>query len=305
MLAAEEYVPIDQALGPAGDRYFGDGYRSVQHSVSGRLIDGLLGGNGTVGYPPRWSVDSQSRARDAHLSSVDAVILPLLLLEQCATGGELDALRTLRLTSLDLRAGAHPWDDLDAVPVEARIMQQRDALSVKGTVGSIKVALRLERGDDCSPRETGGESVYGSLFRTTQCRTVIESKPQGSRSLAAHHEVACSQNADAKGLESDYWPGLTLVDYLVVLGQITQALVYTSAGVRRGEAGPLWMRRMRLNRTPTPPAGNYSQFSSEAHIERDRVITRGQSRLHDTVVNARTTSGVSASSAIAYFEGEG
>lgn len=115
------------------------------------------------------------------------------------------------------------------------------------------------------------------------------------------HEVRFESPARAaSGVEADWWPGLTIIDYLVVLGQMTQALVYSSAGLSRADAGALWMRTMQIERL-RPPA-EASAFESEARILRDRVFERTGQRLHDVEVVATTTTDVRARSTLAYAE---
>lgn len=85
------------------------------------------------------------------------------------------------------------------------------------------------------------------------------------------------------------------------MGQLTQALVYTSAGTARSDAGPLWMRTISI-RIDDPPRILPTQFESITRMRRDRVLQRDGHRLHDVVVESSATSGVTALSKLAYEE---
>lgn len=80
-------VPIESVLGPAIERYFAFGYRRVSHDLSHVFLPDQameLHAIGTATYPNDWSIDSQGRPREAHLSSVDAITLAALAFERFA-----------------------------------------------------------------------------------------------------------------------------------------------------------------------------------------------------------------------------
>lgn len=297
---AEGYAPLDAVLGPSDQRYFGAGYRDVDYNLSGVMRGNTLRGAGAVGYPQDWSVGTQGRRRTPHLSSVDAVVLPVLLLEKCVPSHELD---DLFISSIELRAGSRAWEKLDDVPVHAEIARTGRHVDLRGAVGNIRIRIALTRHDKPFGAVAGGQSVYGRLFQSTRSESLIRTDSVAG-CLMGRHRIHFGGHRAARGVEACAWPGATVLDYLVVLGQVTQALMYTSAGVTRSTAGPLWMRTMRVERS-TPP-GPEEEFGSVAHVVRDRLFVRSGQRVHDVRVSASTTTGVNAVSALAYVEdGEG
>lgn len=293
--------PLDSYLGPSEGRYFSSGYRHVQHRVDASAGSSSLNAVGQVRYPDDWSVDGAGRRRRPHLSSIDAVTLSLLSLEQTMPAVRDVNLEQLYVASIRLRAGASPWEHLDDVPVQLAYTYDAAGLHLNGTVGNIRVRLWVADSQRHGPARTGGLSVYGELFRTTRCRTV-DLHHLSDSVLVGSHSVDLTSEVAPRGLESAHWPGLTVLDYLVTLGQMTQALVYSSAGLTRATAGPLWMRTMRVEREGQPNRVSESNFVSRAEMTRDRVLERADGRLHDVEVVVQTTSGVRATSTLAYME---
>ncbi len=293
--------PLATYLGPSEGRYFSSGFRHVQHDVDTSSGENSLRAVGQARYPDDWSVDGAGRSRLPHLSSIDAVTLSLLSLEQAvpAVGGvELEA---LYVASIHLRAGTTPWERLDNVPIQFSYAREVDGFRLDGTAGNIRVRIRIADSRRREPVGGGGRSVYGELFRTTHCRT-DELQHVSRAVLIGSHSVDLSSDEKPEGLEARCWPGLTVLDYLVTLGQMTQALVYSSAGFTRATAGSLWMRTMQVERNGPPNRETESHFVSTAEMTRDRVIERADERLHDVQVVVQTTSGVRATSSLAYRE---
>jgi Pseudomonas avirulence D protein (AvrD) len=300
--APDGFEPIERVLGPARSRYFGAGYRGVRYRVNPDPAAHRGAASAIVDYPELWSVDGSGRARSPHLSSVDAVVLPLMLVEATSTQDELEILRQLFVASIDLRAGTEPWPRLDDVPLEVTTARMGNGLRVQGRVGNIRVSIDLTLGS-APPHPSGDASVYGGLFQTTSCETSVGAMAEHGRLDSRHRVRYAVEPRYASGVEADWWPGLTMIDCLVALGQLSQALVFATAGVSRAAAGTLWMRTMRIRRT-IPAFEPTDAFTSSATIARDRVLGRLAGRVHDVEVVAETSTGVSARSCVAYAEGE-
>ena len=298
--AVQEFLPIERVLGPARSRYFGAGYRDVRYSISpaGSEKDALE--TATVSYPQRWSVDGEGRPRSPHLSSIDAIALSLMFLEARLTGSANDLLRHTYVTAIDLRAESRPWLLLDGIPLSLTPLETPTGIRVQGRVGNIRVAIDLATAPGIA-HEPGGRSVYGSLFQTTECDSFVDGGTAGMKINGVHRMQYSPDAAPPSGVESDWWPGATMIDYFVALGQITQALVYQAAGVSRGAAGALWMRTMQIRR-PRPPLLRCGEFTSTAEIMRDRLLDRAGTRVHDVEVVAETSTDVTAHSTVAYWE---
>jgi len=292
-----ELLPAERLLGPAKGRYFGAGYRDVRYTLD---RTDAVPATAAVAYPEQWSVDGNGVARTPHLSSVDAVVLILMLLEAQSTDQSRSHLRHTYVNALDLRAGSTPWLRLDAVPLTLATADTSTGMQIRGRVGNIRVGIDLATAGSTS-QEAGESSVYGSLFRTTASETFLGAEAIGLTLNGVHQMQYSAAPAQPSGVEADWWPGVTMIDYLVTLGQLTQGLVYRAGGVTRERAGALWMRTMQLARS-LPPASQCAEFTSVAKIMRDRLLQRQGTRVHDVEVLAETSTGVSARSTVAYSE---
>lgn len=304
--AITEPVSLEALLGPAHGRFFGAGYRAVRYSWdsstgnAGPQVDAVA----RVAYPTRWSTDGGGSVRQPHLSSVDALVLPLLLIERLASPQQRRAHGRLYVASVDLRAGASPWLALDAVPVRCTVEHTETRCHLMGVAGSIRFNTTLLAGtaqpEPKVPAPTpGSPSVYGGLFQTTRVRSTVKATEAGLR--GSHLLDSDDALSPAPGIGASLWPAPTVVDYLVTMGQLTQALVYESAGTTRLEAGPLWMRTMTID-IHEPPSSLPSGFDTTTRVLRDRVVERAGERIHDLMVESVATSGVHARSTLAYKE---
>ena len=106
------------------------------------------------------------------------------------------------------------------------------------------------------------------------------------------------------GLEAAYWPSATLVDALVLTGQLGQVLLYAAAGLDRDQADTLWMRRMTFEVVgPVRPTGGW--HGSEVRIVGHRTFEHDGRRLHDVQAHCPGLAGVRATAWLAYYDDAG
>ncbi|MFK4762059.1 AvrD family protein [Microbacterium sp. ZW T5_45] len=300
---------IEDLLGPSEERYFAAGYRGVQYALEAARVGSshLTKGVGRVAYPLHWSAGRNGTPATPHLSSVDAVVLSLQLAEIASPSVSTLSLEDLRVGAIELRAGARPWLAVDAVPITLAVEPHAESCSLIGNVGNMRVRIELVRAVP-SPRSvqlpppTANETVYGGLFQSANAQSLIQSLDTNLGILRGTHTIeVTSPRTPADGVEALLWPSPTVIDYLVTMGQLTQALVYSSAGTTRSEAGSLWMRTMNI-RIQGHPRPFPVRFDTTTTILHDRVLDRGGNRIHDVLVESSATSGVTARSTLAYEE---
>jgi hypothetical protein len=302
-------VALEDVLGDADDRYFGAGYRGVVHSVrevrissSRKRVDAL----GAALYPENWSADASGSRRSPHLASIDAVVLPLLVLEQCSTEEERRYLAHLRVDHIELRSGSTPWNQLDDVPITVNLEEIDGAIIADASVGNMRAKLTLV--PHCSSAEkptpdahANGRSVYGGLYTMTRCESSILTL-DGSGVVATHAlSVAGETDPVVSGFEAASWPSPNVIDFLVTMGQLSQAALYASGGTNRARVGTLWMRTMTISinrKLSQMPA----IFETSTRIVRDRLLERVGPGVHDVVVESSSSTGVFARSTLAYTE---
>ncbi|WP_228066814.1 AvrD family protein [Microbacterium paludicola] len=306
-------LTLEGALGPARGRYFAAGYRGVRHRIReiGLPLAPLqhLSAIGQVVYPKGWSVDGKGTPRQPHLSSVDAIILPLLARQEAVRASQGRAV----LRSVRLRAGAEPWTQLEHVPISLEIGPREP--TVHALVGNIRASLGLAPGDASLPAADApiseaadapiSESVYGDLYQSIETESTLVSWDAVGLTLKGEHQAQLSELASsvAAGIEGAFWPSLTAIDYLVTMGQLTQAVIYEAGRRSRASIDNLWMRTMSID-LPARPEPLPSAYRTATTLVRDTVVSRGDRRIHDVRVESVASTGVVAGATLAYTERE-
>lgn len=308
---------LESVLGRADGRFFGHGYRGVRHALSVSPDEARDQWVATVSYPPSWSRDADGRRRRPHLSTVDAVVLPLMALglsaERSGSAAKLDHAYVSRI---DLRAGTVPWLELDSVPVSLCTRQSADATPGQGeecfdaVTGNMRASLAITSprpADRCSGSRAPADppcslGVYGGLYKDTHVESILTDYEGEPGRLTAVHRFSAEEEAPEAcdhGIEGAYWPALSVVDYLVTMGQMAQALIQLRHGDAR--SGTLWMRRMTIC-LERPPESLPVQIDSTMTMHRDRLIDRLGHRYRDIVVTAQTSSRVRVDAYLAHEE---
>ena len=300
-------TPLTAVLGPAHGRYFAEGYREVRYEVGTVREDPIDDCRAhavvTALYPQDWSRGRDGSARTPHLSSVDAIALPLIVLERLAGPARLSSYWVERV---ELRAPTGPRTDLASIPLVLDVegVVGETDLSLTADTGGMRTRLALrrsaaggpERGDDGTP------SVYSEGFRHVGAETALTPRTV-DEGVGALHDFRLRPGAQMpalSGVEAAFSPAVSAIDLLVTMGQMTQATIYQSMPVehRRGE---LWMRSMTIDicETPRPLP---SCVSSSTRVTRHRVLDRDGRRIHDISAESQIEALVHARASLAYVE---
>lgn len=310
-MTAADRPELQQLLGPASGRYFAEGYREVRHDV--HSIREFVPNTTTqfeaiaaVSYPPLWSVDRGGGTRTPHLSSVDAIVLPVLALQGSEHGDH--QLERYWVREITLRAGSEPWWDLAEVPITMQLDASGSTLQLRAQSGNIRANIVLESaeqpGSPAASSSGVGASSYGEGFRRIHCETELTGFDAERNELSSTHSFSAAEHPQERicvGIESQHWPAVTIIDYLVTMGQQVQALVYLAEHTNREQMGNLWMRTMRISRSAPPAALPLSTHTSTSLIRR-RLIKRSGATIHDLTVASRSHCAVTAEATVAYIE---
>ncbi len=279
---------MEQILGPATSRYFGSGFRTVQHTatVVSTTSEGpmqYIEARGSATYPPRWSLDASGRVRAVHLSGLDAVALTSRALSASGMDG---LLQGARLSRVRVRAPAATTTTTRGLTVSLVVDPIAPASDrtwhVQARVGGFRVSVELEEQDTSSgalSRELGPlDSVASSIS------SVVESLELPLGPLAVNHAVTPATP-------------LSSIEELALLGQLSQVLVYASKGVDRSVVPNLWLRWLDLSRAPHPST---PRFQSRTTLTRDRTIRSGDVTIHDLRLRAELGYGARAEAGFGY-----
>jgi hypothetical protein len=276
------YRSIDDFLGPADQRFFGDGFKRVRSAVTEIHVDrrddglGQVRGRAGVSYPTDWSKKSTATELRPHLSTVDALLLGTRLAEITLThlhGLSEDQRRRAWIRRFECRAGTRPQEDLENFPVRASQVSHAAApgtlcghVSVlRCEIGAMKVRCEIEHpvgaGKPGMAYFASEEDVLGTAGRRYYAEG-FTSRRQSIRDVTVEpelHEARATVDVcvpDGSNLvESDlgayYQPAFSMLDCLTTSAQIAQVLLYHEDGLDRGRTNTLWLRKVTME-TTTP-----------------------------------------------------
>lgn len=288
---------FDDLLGAAHTRYFATGYKRVRYGMHSGVTSAAedasvtVDVSGAADYPVDWSVGSDGRPRQAHLSSVDALVLGVAAIERAVAEMPVacDAAR-LVIDHIALRSGARPHVELSDVPVRGTVAPRGSGIHADLRVGGFRIHARLRETDSMSG-PSGPLRPYADGYVLHAVASELIEYSVRERAVLTRHTVRGPVPGGAGGIEATLWPGLTHIDHVVLFGQVAQVLAQVTAGVPRGSIDNLWMRRMAFTRTGS---ASPTQFHARAHILEHSVVERGGRALHSLWMEAASDHGVRA-----------
>ena len=288
---------IDDRLGPAAKRFFGDGHRRVHYRFTDTVVTAgppdavQLSATASVICPPDWSTKGATAQRP-HLSTIDALIvgarLADVLLSRRHRLNDLERAATW-LRRVEIKAGRAPDEEnLERLAVTARLRSTRPdeddpalAVSVLDCqVGAMRVRCDVVHPVGRASADTASAGtasaqpvdltelpvgVYGEGFRhRRQAITDVRVDLPRLRADATAQVLAEPGLHSSVGIEGAYQPSVTLVDAFVIALQLGQVLIYGLDEVDRAHSRTLWMRRTVLEADDTfRPAGRPMPASAE------------------------------------------
>lgn len=121
-------------------------------------------------------------------------------------------------------------------------------------IGTMRVAATVDLPNAVSPRDVllPGEDVsgeraryFGDVYKTQERR--ISDVVLDATSGSASARVAVLGDCATTGFSSVYRPTLSIIDGMLVLAQLSQALLYDIDGLTRANSDNLWMRRFTID----------------------------------------------------------
>lgn len=213
------------------------------------------------------------------------------------------------IQSLSVRAGTAPMEALDDVPIDARIVSVEEEGNRANTclvqrIGGMTVTLNVvhEPGRRQTPEavlDTWSVGPMTELFRSTEHLTAIEHLSVEDATLICRHRVV-PQAPKGEGLESAYWPMATLVDCMVLAGQMAQVLIYQTDQVDRDATNTIWMRRVSFS--ATSPAERTESTTAKMAIAERRTMTRQDRTINSIRVSSPSLFGFSVEASLAYVD---
>ncbi len=287
---ARTWSSVDELLGPAPLRFFGEGYRRTRPRLHAQAAAheptaSALTAWGAIAPAGAWSVKNGAKQRP-HLATTDVIALAAqaagtLLAARLGASTVAQSL----VTEVHVRASDRPLeDDLERFPVNATVeaagpegVRSRFAATVgpmtaTGTISHPPAAEGrggVGASDDTTREEQGGP--YGSQL-ATRAQRLTELRLVGDRALARSTLVDGPPTAGHAGLETAAQPAYCLVDAFVATLQLGQVLLYDLDGTDRAASHTLWMRRTTVTTNAVLRAR--APVLVEAVLEQARVVER-------------------------------
>lgn len=288
---------IEDYLGPADNRFFGAGYRRATYALSPLTMnDASLSGSVGVSYPSDWSLKKQGVDLRPHLSTVDVMLLAaqfsdLILAERVG----LDAPGRSRswLRKIVLLAGTEPQEELDAIPVSARLVstkpgagEQQVTSLVDCRVGAMRAKCYVVHERSDTPI-SGGPSVvtdidkvlgpaasryWGGAYRADNQTITDVIGDVDELLIRARLGVGHAGPPATAGLGGGYPAPVTFVDAFVGMLQLTQVLLYQIDQVKRSETNTLWMQQTTLQ-ADAPSSHTGPDCGAEVAITRKNLLS--------------------------------
>lgn len=328
MSAMIHHPSFDIPLGPATDRYFGQGYKNVTHNLT-RL---RLSRSNQVGahheaiaelcYPAAWSRKG-SRELVPHVSSIDTVALAASLLETAVVHtcdlGSAEAAR-MWVSHAKVSAGARPEEDLHHVAVTAdiinvvrqpsgdlattamfRVGQLRGSMTLQHPpgIGEFYV-LGADKVSDLASTYPGRQLFYLSGYKTHDlhaCDIAVDTTEQTITATCAVN--TSTPTAALVGAESAWPHSVSIIDAVLGAAQLSQILLYDLDGVDRASSNTLWMRKLELTATP-PPRPITEPFPATVHVRRLSTINRSNQVWRSADLTVHDFAGVTGSCLLAH-----
>jgi len=285
---------IDHHLGPARGRYFGEGFKRVDHALTDlRIGGGSVAARATLTYPADWSRKSSGSLRP-HLSSIDGLVIAVELADAYLThafGLDLSQRRRAWLRAFEMRVTA-PTEELASFGVRAQHAGCAPSRSGRCDhvssfichVGTIRVTCAIEHdiatgaggeGRYATADELLGGAAgrhYGDAYkRRTQH---IDDVATSGAAIRATVAVDDPRGAVDVGLGGAYGPSVSMVDCLLSMAQLAQVLAYDLDRIERAGSNTFWMRRLSFQTaTPVHPLGDRHDAALAVH--RGKLLTVG------------------------------
>lgn len=296
------YESVEEYLGPGEGRFFGGGFRRVAHRIEDielnrNVEDGRhVAASGNVLYPREWSRKSPNVDLRPHLTSIDALVLGVHLVELHlghVAGLDAEQRRRTWLRRFVMKGGSNPQEELTQFPIRARHVETRaQDGSVAGHVstydcqiGTIKVRCEIEheRGRTTARPDlaetvasvlgAAGRRYYGEGYKFRRQHVRHLAIEGGARRIGAEVEIELmgEDSEVTQGLEAHYAPSVLMIDSIVSLAQMAQVLLYTLDGIKRAESNTLWMRQVVME-SESPMRPPLKPFVASTSIIDSRLL---------------------------------
>lgn len=285
------YKNIDDIIGNSSTRYFGEGYRNVKYDVISKNMElGSAAEIFNITYPEQWSV-KKGQSINSHLSTIDGIILAIKSIEDyfIDLGMSYEELAQFKIHDLVIKAGKVLKEDLDGVVVSLLVTTiDSETVSFKGKVGTFSVVVKVNKITDVVSKKLT-EGIHDYIFSEFRNSKIIVSDVAISEkhdNANAEYEIS-NEHVDGyfNGVSNTIYSGeLSIVDGIVIVAELTEALLLEINNVDRDNSNLLIMRKIHFQR----PEKKYNNQPAKFCIDvlKETIVSNRNMRLLDCEANA-------------------
>ena len=306
-------INIDEILGSSKQRYFGNGYKHVNHELRNIDIDpnnNTFTADISIRYPADWSKKETSKELQPHLSTIDAYVISCQIVEAFIAHSQLlntnDRKRSW-VRRLAIKAGTSPVNDLNHIPLAGEYLNTESALnSLNGNISCFQIELSgfsIELDLDHGPTKGVVNLELGHFHDITEVLQQRSSSYYGGQYKNLTHEIVINEsnssllNSDltiikdsiyqaSENLASKHSAYYNPLDILISCAQLCQVLMYKIDDLDRTNTKNLWMRSISVY-CPKPiiKEGN---LPITIRVEKSKLVEKGKAEWRFADLSADT-----------------
>ncbi|MBY0039522.1 hypothetical protein H7U08_23725 [Bacillus cereus] len=297
MLATDlRYKDIDDILGSREQRFFGSGFKKVNHQIYDiEVSEKCVVATADISYPTDWSKKSEDTDLKPHLSTIDATVLSLQLNEVYITQkfGITEAQRRkIWLKRIVLKAGTTPQEDLNKLIISTQHIKTKNVSDSLGTnvsifesqIGSMQIRCEIEHDIEKECNEGAkfdsidqilglhSKRYYGDMYKNPQqIMEDVQFDFQNQKVTSLVNVTHINESPfKVEGMEAAYYPSFSIIDCMITVAQMAQALIYKVDDIDRSNSNTLWMRKVIIeNKNPYQP---YEPFVASTYISKSNLL---------------------------------
>ncbi|GAB2023340.1 hypothetical protein RyT2_24160 [Pseudolactococcus yaeyamensis] len=268
---------VNKILGNYEERYFGGGHKRTDYSKIHNLVekDGEYLGYVSLHQRDGWSKKKEINVTP-HLSTFDGVVISALLLERYFEKFYPKvSLNSLCIDSFEIKAGATPIEDLNRIPITLKkITQDNDKYWARIEILSMKLKISLTQyllENDCLTENIEDKYFSKHLKNIRHDLTNIDFLTEKYANCDVVRDVLFHERYS--GMSSSCYFNISILEWLIIVSQFAQVMVYNFDGMARCDSDTLWMRTVKAK--ITTPLTYIEPIMLTGEIVKSSTLKRG------------------------------
>lgn len=246
---------IETLLGDAYYRYFGHGHKKSIYQIKNisnlEKFETIYVLNANISHSGNWS-EKAKEILVPHLSTIDAIILSMLLIENYLNRKyKYISCESLLLTEFEIKASKVPVHDLNNLKL-AIMREEIDVIKKQFTfvtdIQGMKVTLSLKAVNSVlNIKEDGDEDKINFISNHLKSyyHNISNIRFSSNSKVSAMINANSLNSQNFCGIQSNHVSNLSLIECLLIFSQMCQVLAYNHDSMDREDTNNLWMRSIK------------------------------------------------------------